>query len=246
MSSEENHTVAYFYCIRDTKQPKKADPEEILRAILKQLVILLPSHLSAPIKAKYETERKDGKTHGSIRRLRLEECANFIVGLATDRPVSIVIDALDECRDSKYKSSESGHTDRLDLLDRIDEMIAANPSNIKVFLSSRDDGDIRPRLVNYPNIVISASQNGPDILRFIKERVDRLLKKKGRLWRNDERLKEDIINALNQRAGGMFRLPALQIDYLYSLETRQSVLKRLSTLPETLRELHNEIYQQIL
>ncbi|KIM28668.1 hypothetical protein M408DRAFT_8505 [Serendipita vermifera MAFF 305830] len=245
MTSEENHTVAYFYCIRDTKQPKKADPEQILRAILKQLVILLPG-LSNSIKAKYEMERKAGKDHGSIRHLTLEECTNFIVELATNRPVTIAIDALDECKESKYQPSESSHTNRQDLLKHIDKMIAAKPGNVRVFVSSRNDEDIVHRLNNYPNITINASQNGPDILRFIKEGVDQLLGDKGHLWRSDERLKEDIVNALNDRADGMFRLPALQIDHLYSLETRKDVQERLHTLPETLRDTHDEIYQRIL
>jgi hypothetical protein len=202
-SSNENHTVAYFYCIRDAQHTKNADPEEILRAILKQLVILLPIQCSAPVKAKYETEKKSGGDHGSIRRLTFEECANFILELGTSHPITIVIDALDECREIAPRSSQSSHTDRQDLLNRLQGMIAAKPGNFKVFLSSRDDDDIRDHLQSYPNITINASKNGKDIQRYIESEVDKLIAKRSYL-RNDENLRAEIITAIGDRADGMF------------------------------------------
>jgi hypothetical protein len=210
MSTDENHTVAYFYCLRDTKQPKKEDPEEILRAILKQLVILLPSQLSAPVKAKYEEEKKEAKDHGPISSLAFEDCTRFIVELATSRPVTIVIDALDECRENKHSSSGGSHTDRRDLLKKL---ITANHDNVRVFLSSRGDIDIQRRLENYPTITINAFKNGGDILSFIKSEVDDLTKRRN--WGEDKPLREDIIKAVNDRANGMSVIMAC--DLLYCL-----------------------------
>jgi hypothetical protein len=204
-SSDENHTVAYFYCIRDAQHTKNADPEEILRAILKQLVILLPSQRSNSVKAKYEREKKDGIDHESIGRLTFEECAGFILELATDRPVTIVIDALDECREYAPQSSQGSQMDRQDLLTRLLEMIAANPGNIKVFLSSRDDDDIRDHLQGYPNITINASKNGKDIRRYIESEVDKLIAKRHYL-RDDGNIRAEIITAIDGRADGMFVL----------------------------------------
>jgi len=246
MRTDENHTVAYFYCIRDSKQPRKEDPEEILRAILKQLVILLPSRLSAPVQAKYEEEKKKGGDHGSIRSLTFEECTRFIVELAENRPVTIVIDALDECRENKYHSARGSHTDRRDLLK---ELMAAKHENIKVFLSSRDDVDILRRLEMYPTITINASKNDGDILSFIRYEVEYLMREKSE-WGREETLQEEIIAAVSARANGMsvlmtctlpyvsdyihrFRFAALQIGYLSSLDTRHSVRQRLQNLPTT-------------
>jgi hypothetical protein len=205
-SSAENHTVAYFYCIRDAQHPKNADPEEILRAILKQLVILLPSQHSDRVKAKYEKEKRASKDHGSIRRLAFKECAEFILELATDRTVTIVIDALDECRENKHQPSEGGHKDRQDLLDELEKMVV--PGNIKLFLSSRGDVDIWDRLQDCPIITLNASKNGGDILRFIQSEVDDLIKKK-RYLRNDENLKREIIKAVDDRSDGMLVLISL-------------------------------------
>jgi hypothetical protein len=204
-SSNENHTTAYFYCIRDAQRTKNADPEEILRAILKQLVILLPSQRSDRVKATYEEEKRNAKHHGSVRRLTFDECAGFILELVTDHPVTIVIDALDECRETAPRSSRGSYTDRQDLLNRLQEMITAKPGNVQVFISSRDDHDIWDRLRSYPNITISSSKNGDDILRFIKSEVDKLIAKTSYL-RNDQNLKEEIIEAVNDRADGMFVL----------------------------------------
>jgi hypothetical protein len=197
MRTDENHTVAYFYCRRDTNQPKKEDPEEIIRAILRQLVILLPSRLSDPVKAEYEKAKKEVRDHGPIRFLTFEECANFIVDLASDHPVSIVIDALDECREIPQGSQK----DRQDLLNLLETI--TKTGHVKAFLSSRDDGDIKSRLQNHPNIPIGASKNGPDILRFIETKVDILFSKKRHHWGSDENLKQKVINTLNSQADGM-------------------------------------------
>ena len=154
------------------------------------------------MKAKYEKELKDGKDHGSPRRLTFEECADFIMELATDHPVTIVIDALDECREIKHQASQGSHTDRQDLLDRLEEMMGAKPGNVKVFLSSRGDDDIHHRLKGYPTIKLDALKNGNDIKKFIESEVDSLMRKNNR-WGNDKQLREDIITTVNDRANGM-------------------------------------------
>jgi hypothetical protein len=154
------------------------------------------------VKAKYEKEKKDGRDHGSIRRLTFEECAGFILELAADHPVTIVIDALDECREISLRSSQGSLTDRQDLLKRLREMIDAKPGNIKVFLSSRGDEDISRRLHPYPTIVLNASKNGADIRSFIESEVDKLIEKRS----DFQNLREDIIEAVDKRAGGMLVL----------------------------------------
>lgn len=159
------------------------------------------------MKAKYEKEKREGKDHGSIVRLTFKECADFILELATDRPVTIIIDALDECRENKRQASQGSYTDRQDLLDRLEEMMDAKPGKIKVFLSSRDDEDIRRRLQMYPTIVLDASKNGADIRGFIESEVGDLMTKKGQ-WGNDKKLREEIVRIVNDRADGMSVLPA--------------------------------------
>jgi hypothetical protein len=201
MKTDENHTVAYFYCTRDTKQPKKEDPEEIFRALLKQLVILLPSQLSYRVKAKYEEEKRKGSDHGSLKSLTFQECVDFIVEISTSHPVTLVIDALDECRENKAQSPQGSRTDRQDLLDKL---MAAENGNIKVFLSSRGDEDIRRQLQTYPTIILDASKNGLDIRRFIELEVDDLMRKKG--WGDDDKLRNEIVTAVNDRGKGMFVL----------------------------------------
>ncbi|KAG8763004.1 hypothetical protein FRC15_008186, partial [Serendipita sp. 397] len=239
MSSDENHTVAYFYCLKDTKQPEKGDPKEIFRAILKQLVIRLPNRLSDPVKNQYE-ERKRQKDHGSIPSLTLGECAGFIKQLATSHPVTIVIDALDECQESTH-----GLEGRKELLSQIKSMIDS-PSKIKFFLSSRKGyHDIEHRLGGYPNIAMDDPRNAEDIPSFIEFEVKELVEENGSLWRNDKGLEKDIIKALKEKAGGMFRWVVLQIDYLRDSTTPGAVRQRLKQLPATLFDLHNEIYDRI-
>jgi len=198
MSSD---TVAYFYCLNDTQQPKKADPEEIFRAILKQLVISCSSHA---VKEKYEEAKRDGSPHGSIKGLTLDQCTEFIIQLAKNRPVMIVIDALDECRGNDDQLREGGLYYLGDLINQLEEITNACPGNIKVFLSSRDNESIAKRLRNYTNISLNVKRNQDDIRRFIEEKVDLLMRDKA--WHDDGSLKEDIIKAVNDKADGMYVL----------------------------------------
>jgi len=208
-SSTENHTVTYFYCMRDTKH---AEPEEILRAILKQLIILLPSQHSLLVKDKFERERRAVQGRGAIRRLTFDDCAYFILKLASDHPVTIVIDGLDECRKTAPRVSQGSHKDRKDLLDQLRKMVDTEGGKIKAFLSSRDDHDIQHQLQSYPNIILNSSKNGNDIRNFIVSKVDELVEKTYYL-QNNENLKEEIIKAVYDRADGIFRSAVLQTDF---------------------------------
>ncbi|KAG9041303.1 hypothetical protein FS842_002606, partial [Serendipita sp. 407] len=240
MSSEENHTVAYFYCLKDTKQPEKGDPKEIFRAILKQFIIQLPNYLSDPVKKQYDKRREQQKDHGSIAPLTLGECADFIKQLAMSRPITIVIDALDECREDT--SELEGRTE---LFHPVMSMINS-PNKIKIFLSSRKGyHDIDHRLGGYANISMDDPRNTEDIPYFIEYEVKKLVEDKASLWKNDQRLEEDIIQALKEKAGGMFRWVVLQIDYLREPTLPRTVRRRLKQLPEKLSDLHDEIYERI-
>ena len=76
-------------------------------------------------------------------------------------PVTILIDALDEC-----------HSDqRHGLLGALDVLLEKSSHLVKVFVSSRDDVDIVLRLQKHLNIYISAGDNTGDIERFIQSEI---------------------------------------------------------------------------
>lgn len=189
--------IAYFYCARNTSEPERADPDEIMRSILKQL----SSSTSAvavrePVAAKYKALKKEADETGCEEpsKLTITECKALVLELLSSNPATIIIDALDECDPAR----------RYELLEVLDNIIQQSSNVVNIFVSSRDDNDIVCRLENSPNVIINATDNGKDIQRFIVSQVDQSIKNKRLLsGRVSGELKQQIINVLTEGAQGM-------------------------------------------
>ena len=189
--------IAYFYCQRNTAEFQRSDPTEVLRAILKQLLCYDPLWQERSTTAKeYSKRKKEAKKDGSeISELDILETTEKIVDIASKMPVTILIDALDECNSRK----------RHELLGALEQVMESSAHLVKVFVSSRDDVDIILRLQNHPNIYINIDDNKDDIHRFIhfeiqKAQDDRRLLK-GTV---SPELQTRIIENLAGKAGGMY------------------------------------------
>lgn len=104
---------------------------------------------------------------------------------------TIIIDALDECDPN----------DRWMLLDLLEDIIRVPESLTKVFVSSRDDLDIKLLLQNVPNLFIQAKDNGVDIKRYIDREITR--RKKFLDSISSDGLKDEICSELLSKANGM-------------------------------------------
>lgn len=78
---------------------------------------------------------------------------------------TIVIDALDECDPNT----------RDELLQVLQTVLSESTSLVKIFVSSRDDGDIKCQLEEYPNLTISSSNNFSDIRAFVTFETEKLV-----------------------------------------------------------------------
>jgi hypothetical protein len=116
-----------------------------------------------PVVLKYqEREDEDNESY----KLELDESVELIVQIAKQYPsMTIVLDALDECR------PESRHR----LLFALDDIIQKSENLVKIFMSSRDDTDLVRKLENSPNLYIKASDNAEDIQRFVHTEVERAI-----------------------------------------------------------------------
>jgi hypothetical protein len=162
--------IAFFYCVRAEGEPQRADPDEILRCILKQLSC---SKANLPVRepvARLFKKRQDDAddTGDEPAKLTGTECEKSIVSLLEQNPATIIIDALDECDPKR----------RYELFKALDNIIQKSPSLVKVFVSSREDSDIVCRLERSPNILIDAMDNGDDIERFVHTEVDKAVSDK--------------------------------------------------------------------
>lgn len=126
--------VAFFYCSRSTAEPERAQPVEILGALLRQLASSKPEGpIRDAVAKEYELRKKKAEEDCSqLKKLTIKDCTELILQLNTERSAMIILDALDECDEAT----------RHELLESLDKIISHSESLIKVFISSRDDVDI--------------------------------------------------------------------------------------------------------
>jgi ankyrin repeat protein len=193
------------------------------------------------------------------RKLSLEESVELILELLEENPATIVIDALDECDPSR----------RYELFESLDEIVQRSTNVVKVFISSRNDGDIVCRLANSPNIYIDSTLNGEDMERFISIEVTKAIHLKRILGGQvSYALEKRIVETLSLGAQGMyvyvklsdfllksnlhddrFRWVSLQLQNLCDprrMKIEADILHELGHLPRTLAELYAIIYDQIV
>lgn len=102
---------------------------------------------------------------------------------------TLVLDALDECElESRGR-----------LIETIEFLLSKAERPLKVFISSRPDGDIRDRFLSRPNIEIQATDNQDDIKKFINQEIV-----KHRRWtKMSSSLRGDIVRTLLENSQGM-------------------------------------------
>ena len=185
----------WFYCSRDSQEPKRSDPQAFLASLARQLSNLVPGDpLLPPSKHLYEEREQDGFASGS---LSVEESTRLIIDLTAYYPATtIILDALDECKD------ESRHL----LLGALQDILTQGRSLVKVFASSRDEGDLVCGLSKYPSIRVSSEKNSEDIAVFVRRETKTLVTGR-RLLRHSVVRKDEIqnliVDKLIEGAGGM-------------------------------------------
>ena len=129
-----SHSVAFFYCVRSTAEPKRADPTEIMSALVRQLSSpISESTINKHVVEEYKArEKRANETGSALKQLTVEDCTKLLLELTKDRPAIILIDALDEADENT----------RDKILVALDTLISSSEREVKVMISSREDGDI--------------------------------------------------------------------------------------------------------
>lgn len=185
--------LAYFYCLQNSAEPERQDPEEILRSIARQLSCLKPgSPIQQPATDCYKKREEEDFAGG---KLALTETVDLIIELIKIYGrTTIVIDAIDEC---------NGKT-RHQLLSALIKIHIQSTSLVKVFVSSRDDHDIVCMLEGFPNIYVRATDNFKDIKRFVQAEINNVISERRFLGGNvSEELRNHVEMTLVARANGM-------------------------------------------
>lgn len=186
--------IAYFYCTRNTAEPERADPEEILRCLLQQLSSQdADVPIRHPVVKAYNEKEKEGRGR-MPENLSLEETVELILELLKENPAIIIIDALDECNP----------LERRHLLSALDKIIYESSSLVQILVSSRDDRDLENKLSRSPNVYIKASDNQVDIERFVLLKVNQAIEEGDLIGgKVSDTIKDRIVKTLIDGAQGM-------------------------------------------
>ena len=188
--------LAYFYCSRNQAESQRAEPEEILRALVKQMACRdSGSQVGQNITQEYEQATREAAIDGlEPFQLDLQSCIRLILSFTEQVPVTFVIDAVDECSMQK----------RFDLFQALDKIVHESASVVKVLLSSRDDVDIAHRMASCVQIAVSQDRNLEDIVQFAILKLSEAIETK-RLLGGDVRseLRNRILGRLIAGSQGM-------------------------------------------
>jgi ankyrin repeat domain-containing protein 50 len=140
-------------------------------------------------------KKREERGHG-MGPLSLEESKDLMITLLTAynrEQITIVIDALDECRAE----------DRRQLFHSL-KHIVTSVHNVKLFIASRNERDIRKMLNDSLDHYIDSKDNKADIKAYIESEVERRFED-GSLPEVDDyvELKNDIVSTLEKGANGM-------------------------------------------
>lgn len=185
-------SLSYFYC--NYKEEQRRDPASILRSLVKQLCLQSPGDsFPEPVLTIYNKRVKDANL---TSLLNIEESKHLLIGLSAGfLRTTLIIDALDEC-DTETRGS---------LFNAIEEVVSLSKRNpVKAFITSRDDGDVRRKFKNSPNVYIEERDNSSDINHYIKTEIEACIDREELLdGIVSKDLQEKIVSALEAGARGM-------------------------------------------
>ncbi|OBT84478.1 hypothetical protein VE02_06420 [Pseudogymnoascus sp. 03VT05] len=237
----ESALFAFFFC--DNKGEKQRTATAILRSLLVQLLRQQPSFFSY-MQPEYE---KYGK-----RKFESAFCLNFealwmvfeaILRDPAERSITIVIDGLDECEESKSKLVEVLHV----LFDPNSRNNKGKSNtlvqSIKIIITHRPEPSIEKGFFNgtQPPLKVDSGLINRDLSKFIKEKMKKL---QDDLDLDLEKI-DQIRDALERKAEGTFLWVSLVLGEMDERDTQGNITDLLDKLPLGLPETYERILRNI-
>jgi hypothetical protein len=185
--------IVYYYF--DFKDASKRDLRGFLVSILSQLGD--DSDSCWDVLHELYTTCSDGSKQPSDAAL--VKCLKTMIELPGQVPIFIIMDALDECPNNTGTPSA-----REEVLDFVEDLVGANPSNLFICITSRPEQDIQTILnpLTSPSCRVSLHEESgqrEDINNYVRYFVEK--DRSMRRWREEDR--ELVIATLSERANGM-------------------------------------------
>lgn len=189
--------LAYFYCAKNAFEPERADPDEVMRSLVRQLTFTSGTQRNVYdiLLTEYERREAEARIDGfDVPRLRIAECIRLILDVTGSISAAIVIDAIDEIQETR----------RYELLDGLSRIATESASVVKVFVTSRDNSNILALLPGARTIRIHKFDNRADMELFVRHHVLLAVQSRRLLNGNvSEDLQGFLIQSLLEGAGEM-------------------------------------------
>ena len=186
-------TIAYFYF--DFRDLRKQVLHDALISLLSQLSACSDSYCD--ILFHLNQAHDDGGRRPSTKTMIT--CLKEMLALPDQLPVYIILDALDECPDTKGFPSS-----RYEVLDCLKDLVGLQLPNLHICVTSRPEIDIRSvlePLASYSISIQDQSGQKADIADYIRSSVNSSPSMAMRRWRADD--KNMVIETLSERVDGM-------------------------------------------
>ncbi|GKZ81649.1 hypothetical protein AnigIFM56816_006170 [Aspergillus niger] len=219
-------------------QPERSDAREILRSLLKQVSLIegektirLPS-----IEAYQERQAEASHTGERPAPLTVEECTELMCEIGRATPLTIVIDALDECN-----SQQRGI-----IIHALEEIRRQCRDVVKIFVCSRHEADIAAHFNEGEVLEVTASANEKDLNRFIGIQVESFVQRWSTIHEESipllQQLEKEIREALVAGAHGMRLERICDMERIKDIDSIRQVLR---SLPQTLNQSYELLYKRI-
>lgn len=246
--------IAYFYCADCEFEPERAQAGNVMRSLLRQLTISTYGKPKARdiILLDFERRLAQSKVDGmDMSKLTVKGCVDVILEVTTRDPVVIIVDALDEMRE----------TERPALISALEEVVVKSSNVVKVFLTSRNDSqvfslltkrntDVDPAIAQQQSkayvkyIEINKDDTLEDIRHYVKMKLLKAVQDR-RLLKHDP--SSELTDLLHQKliigAGEMFQWVNIQIEYLCRHNREEDIMAAMES--GTLASLE-DTYRQVL
>ncbi|KAH8992312.1 hypothetical protein EDB86DRAFT_2759314, partial [Lactarius hatsudake] len=227
-------SVAYFYF--DFRDLDKQHIRNLLPSLLIQLSSQSDPRRDILSRLYLAHDNGEKKPRVSV----MTQCLRDMLTITDQRPIYVILDALDECPNSSGIPSP-----REQVVALVKDLVDLRLPHLHICITSRPEFDIRATLG--PLALHSVSlhdQSGQkqDIVDYVHSVVysdsETMMKK----WREAD--KKMVVDALSEKADGMFRWVFCQLETLRQC-LPQSVRRTLNELPESLDETYERVMMEI-
>ncbi|KAH9044054.1 hypothetical protein EDB83DRAFT_1575851 [Lactarius deliciosus] len=234
LSKAGSASMAYFYF--DFRDLDKQHIRNLLPSLLIQLSA--QSDPCRDILSRLYSEHDNGE--GKPRVGKMTQCLRDMLTIPDQRPIYIILDALDECPNSYGIPSP-----RERVLALVKDLVNLRLPHLHICVTSRPEFDIQATLGPLARHRVSLHDEigqKKDIVDYIISVVYSESETMMKRWRGED--KKMVVDALSEKADGMFRWVFCQLETLRQC-LPQCVRRTLNELPETLDETYERVMMEI-